>query len=317
MGKFRKNFKRALITGGSGFIGSHLVDRLVEEGLEVTSVDNYYTGKNENLKQHKDNPKVRELFSDIRNFEKWKLKRCFEKSKPDIVFHLAATKNRVCMDDPRRDMDTNCIGTYNVLELSKEFKVKKFIYISTCSVYGVPQYLPIDEKHPINPATFYGVSKLAGERYALVFSRLYDMDVTVLRYSSVYGPRQEDTDVGGVVSVFIKRALDNEPLLVFGDGKQERSFTYVKDVIDATIFVCGKDTKGKIYNVSSGIKIDINKVAAEVLKITGKKADIKHISLPIGEVGTVLTSPVALKELGFEFRITFKEGLKKVWEYYK
>ena len=258
------------MTGGAGFIGSHIADRLVKNGTDTYSIDNYLTGKKENLIHLRDRPNFHEIECDITDYEE--LERWFE--GVDIVFHNAASKKTVCFKDPLKDLQINAGGTFNVLELAKKYKTKTVIIASSGSVYGEAQYFPQDENHPLHPTSYYGVSKLAGERYGSVFNHLYDLNVTILRYFHVYGPRQEYSDYGGVVSIFGRRLYRNQPLIIFGDGAQQRSFTYVDDVVDINMLVAEiEQTAGQVYNCASGIKITINELA-DIMKSKFNKPEI-------------------------------------------
>ncbi|UCH85317.1 MAG: SDR family NAD(P)-dependent oxidoreductase, partial [Candidatus Latescibacterota bacterium] len=209
-------FKKALVTGGAGFIGSHVVEELVTMGVETISVDDYFAGKHENLAHLSEYPNFHEVECDITDRDG------LAKLYPGVeaVFHQAASKKTICLNNPPRDLEINAKGTFYLLELAKEYGVKKFVHVSTGSVYGEAQYYPQDEKHPLVPTSYYGVSKLAGEKYAKCFNLLYDLDTTVLRYFHVYGPRQESSDVGGVVSIFTRRMLEGKPITIYGDGTQ-------------------------------------------------------------------------------------------------
>lgn len=301
-------YKKAIITGGAGFIGSHLVEELLKLGLKVISVDNYIAGKRGNLKDFLSNPNFQEVNCDVTDYDE--LKKYFP--GVDIVFHEAASKKTVCMKDPQRDLEINAKGTFNILELARDFGVKKIVHASTGSVYGEAQYYPQDEKHPLNPTSFYGVSKLAGEKYAKAFERLYGMDITVLRYFHVYGPRQEYSDVGGVVSIFARKAINNEPLIIYGDGTQQRSFTYVKDVVRINLLVATKkETKGECYNCASGIKITVKELADKILTILGKNnLNIEYQDWRPGDIKVFDVDNSKLKSLGFEFKTSFDQGLK-------
>lgn len=301
-------FKRALVTGGAGFIGSHLVEGLLAEGVEVASVDNYFAGKKENLAPFKNNPAFTELDCDVTDYAR--LKNCF--AGVDIVFHEAASKKTICLNDPRRDLAINAEGTFNLLELARDCGVKKFVHASTGSVYGEAQYHPQDEKHPLNPTSFYGVSKLAGERYALAFGHLYGLDVTVLRYFHVYGPRQESSDVGGVVSIFIRRLLQGKPITIFGDGSQQRSFTYVKDVVAANLLAAALPaSKGQVYNCASGIKVTIKQLADLVANILGVgEPRLIHKDWTPGDIKVFdIDNSRIKKELGITFVTDIRQGL--------
>jgi len=308
-------YKKALVTGGAGFIGSHLVEELLKLGLKVISIDSYIAGKHENLKDFLDNPDFQEVNCDVRDYNR--LKQYFE--EVDIVFHEAASKKTVCLKDPRKDLEINAEGTFNILELSRNFGVKKVVQASTGSVYGEALYFPQNEKHPLNPTSYYGVSKLAGEKYAKVFEQLYNMDVTILRYFHVYGPRQEYSDVGGVVSIFGRRAINNQPLIIFGDGTQQRSFTYVKDVVAANILVAvKKETKGECYNCASGIRVTIKELADRILAISEKpNLGIEYQDWVPGDIKIFDIDNSKLKKLGFEFKTDFDKGLRLTFDWLK
>lgn len=302
-------FKKAMVTGGAGFIGSHIVEELLKFDVEVISIDDYIAGKHENLAEFTSDPHFHEIECDITDYEK--LKSYYK--GVDIVFHNAASKKTICLNDPRRDLEINAKGSFNVLELARDFGVKKIIFASTGSVYGEAQYFPQDEDHPLVPTSYYGVSKLAGEKYAKVFHHLYDMDVAVLRYFHVYGPRQEYSDVGGVVSIFIRRLLHNQPPIIYGDGTQQRSFTYVKDVVDANMFVATEpEAKGHVYNCASGINITINELADKLRQVLGKTElqSIYEEWMP-GDIKIFDIDNSQLKNLGFEFQTNFDMGLKE------
>jgi len=307
-------YKRALVTGGAGFIGSHLVEELLNQGLEVVSIDNYSTGKKENLKGCRENPGLFEVECDITKYED--LRQYFQGI--DIVFHEAASKKTICLKDPRRDLEVNAKGTFNVLELSKEFGVKKILHASTGSVYGEAIYFPQDENHPLVPKSYYGVSKLAGEKYAKVFELLYNMNVTILRYFHVYGPRQDFGQDGGVVSIFCHRVINGESPIIFGDGSQQRSFTYVKDVVDANILLALKNgTKGECYNCASGIKITIQELADKILHLFNRTdLVIQYKDWTIGDIKVFDVSNTKLRKLGFKFKTNFNEGLQKTVEWF-
>ena len=221
-------YKKALVTGGAGFIGSHLIEELLNEGLEVVSIDNYSTGKKSNLEEFYNHPNLSQVDCDICDYQR--VKKYFK--GVDVVFHQAASKKTICLKDPRKDLDVNAKGTFNILELARHFGVKKVVHASTGSVYGEAKYLPQNEAHPLNPASYYGVSKLAAERYVDVFRHSHGLDTTILRYFHVYGARQDSSEDGGVVSIFIRLMLSGKPVTIFGDGTQLRSFTYVKDIVN-------------------------------------------------------------------------------------
>ena len=308
-------YKRALVTGGAGFIGSHLVEELLNDGMEVVSVDDYSGGKRENLESLRDHSRLTEVDCDITDLEK--LRPYFD--GVDIVFHQAASKMTICLRDPRRDLEVNAKGAFNLLELSRDNNVRKFVHVSTGSVYGEARYYPTDEEHPLNPTSYYGVSKLAGEKYARAFSHLYDMDATILRYYHVYGPRQENSDVGGVVSIFARRAMEGKPLLIFGDGTQMRSFTYVKDVVNINKLVALKpESKGQAYNCASGTKVTIQQLAEAILEILDRKdVGIEYRAWKLGDIKVFNVANEKLKRLGMEWATPFETGLRETLEWTK
>lgn len=302
-------YSKAMVTGGAGFIGSHLVEELVKLGVETISIDNYIAGKHENLAHLAEYPNFHEVECDVTDAEE--LERHFD--GVDIVFHQAASKKTVCLEDPRMDLRINAEGTYNLLTLSRKYPVRKFVHASTGSVYGEAQYFPQDEQHPLVPTSYYGVSKLAGEKYAKAFQLLYGLDTTVLRYFHVYGPRQESSEVGGVVSIFARQMLTGEPITIFGDGTQQRSFTYVKDVIKANLLAATAErTKGEAYNCASAIKITIGELAelmAQILNVDDLK--INYADWMPGDIKVFDIDNRKLREhLGLDFLTDFRAGLE-------
>lgn len=305
-----KSYKRALVTGGAGFIGSHLCERLAQLGLSVYSLDDFSTGKRENIipltKKYKN---LKSIECDITDFKK--TEKYLKKYKFDIVFHQAASKKTICLKDPKRDLEVNGKGALGLLQLAHKYKVKKFIHASTGSVYGEPKFKPQTEDHPLNPTSYYGVSKLAGERYVALFNTLYDMDTTILRYFHVYGPRQEFSPYGGVVAIFIRNFLNNETPVIHGTGKQERSFTYVDDVVNANILVAiDKRTKGQVYNCASGIKVTVKELLDVIAQSFGiKKPKAKHDDWLVGDIKEFDVSNAKIKKLGLKFTRNIKPGV--------
>ena len=309
-------YKKALVTGGAGFIGSHIVEELVKMGVDTISIDNYFAGKHENLAHLKEYPNFQEVDCDVTDFDK--LERLFR--GVEIVFHEAASKKTICLNDPRRDLDINAKGTFNLLELALKHKTKKFIHASTGSVYGEAQYFPQDEKHPLVPTSYYGVSKLAGEKYVKAFDHLYGLDTTVLRYFHVYGPRQESSEVGGVVSIFTRLMLASKPITIFGDGTQQRSFTYVKDVVKANLKAAvTPGTKGQVFNCASGIKVTIQELADMIADILGvENQQIIYEDWMPGDIKVFDVDNSKIREiLGIQYITDFKIGLIKTIEWAK
>ena len=302
-------YKKALVTGGAGFIGSHLVEELVNMGVDTISIDNYSAGKHSNLAHLSKNSNFHEVDCDTTDPEQ--LETFFP--GVEVVFHQAASKKTICLTNPRRDLDVNAKGTFNLLELSLKHRVKKFVHASTGSVYGEPQYFPQDENHPLLPTSYYGVSKLAGEKYVAVFNHLYDLDTAVLRYFHVYGPRQESSQVGGVVSIFARNLLTGKPITIFGDGTQQRSFTYVKDVIKANLLAAtSTQSKGNVFNCASGIKITIQELVDLLVDILDiKEPQIMHGDWTPGDIKVFNVDNRKIRTiLGLEFLTDFRQGLE-------
>lgn len=301
-------YKKAIVTGGAGFVGSHVVESLVNLGVETISIDDYFAGKSINLAHLSDKPNFHAVQCDVTDLN------TLDSHFPgvDVVFHQAASKKTICLNDPRRDLAINAEGTFNLLELSIKHGIQKFVHASTGSVYGEAQYFPQDEGHPLVPTSYYGVSKLAGEKYVTAFSHLYDLDATVLRYFHVYGPRQESSDVGGVVSIFTRRLLTGEPITIFGDGTQQRSFTYVDDVVNANLLAATTpETKGEVFNCASGIKVTIQELADMVIEILEvENPVVNYGDWTPGDIKIFDIDNQKIKDrLGIEFTTDFRHGL--------
>lgn len=303
-------FQKALVTGGAGFIGSHIAEKLVQMNVETVTVDNYFSGKKENLAHLSALPNFKEIDADVTDFDA--MDRAFD--GVDVVFHQAASKKTICLNDPRRDLEINGKGTFNLLELAVKHGVKKFVHASTGSVYGEAQYCPQDEKHPLMPTSYYGVSKLCGEKYVTAFCHLYGLDVSVLRYFHVYGPRQESSEVGGVVSIFVRALLQGKPITIFGDGTQQRSFTFVKDVVKGNLGAATLEgTKGQIFNCASGIKVTIKELADMVADILGvADPEIRYGDWTPGDIKVFDIDNSKIREtMGIEFVTNFRKGLEE------
>jgi len=309
-------FSKALVTGGAGFIGSHLVEELLNMGIEVTSIDNYIGGKHENLANLPNQQLLNEVNCDVTDYKD--LRKYF--TGIDVVFHQAASKKTICLNDPRMDLRINAEGTFNILELSRDFGVKKVVHASTGSVYGEAQYFPQDENHPLVPTSYYGVSKLAGEKYVKAFEHLYDLDTTVLRYFHVYGPRQESADnKGGVVAIFCRRVAADLPVIIHGDGTQQRSFTYVKDVVRANLLAAmSPKSKGEVYNCASALKITISQLAGLIGQVFGKNnLVIEHQDWLPGDIKVFDIDHSKIESLGLSEWTSFEKGLNETIVSYK
>ena len=301
---------KVLVTGGAGFIGSHVVDLFVAEGHQVVVVDDLSTGKGENL-----NHEARFYRVDIRSSE---LEKVFATEKPEVISHHAAKANvRESMEKPILYAEVNILGSLNLLELSRKYGVRKIIYASTGgAVYGEPQYLPVDEDHPINPLDPYGASKHHVEHYLYLYRANYGLAYTVLRYPNVYGPRQDPYGEAGVVAIFAHQMLQNRQAVINGSGEQERDFVYVGDVARSNLLALERGDGG-IYNLGSGIGTSINEIFDRLKAITGYQGDKVHGPPKPGEVFKIrLDASRAREELGWVPQISLEEGLRRTVEYF-
>jgi len=302
---------KILVTGGAGFIGSHVVDAFIEEGHEVVVVDNLSTGFKKNI-----NPKAR--FYEISVVDKG-LSEIFSKERPDIVNHHAAqTDVRKSVDDSVFDAEQNIIGSLNVIENSVKHGVKKLIYASTGgALYGEVENPPADEGHLISPLSNYGVSKYATEVYLSVYTKLHGLNHTILRYANVYGPRQNPFGEAGVVAIFAGQLLSNEQPTIFGDGSKTRDYVSVFDVVRANVFSLTKG-ENEAYNIGTGIETSDKEVFDAVAKAVGIKIEPKYAPVRPGEVNRVsLNSTRAERELGWKSGVTFKDGVAETVTYFR
>jgi len=306
--------KKFIVTGGAGFIGSHICEELLKQNKKVICIDNLVAGKIENIKNFLNHPNFIFAREDITNLKK--TLPYFE--GVDVVFHNAASKCTVCRDNPKKDLLVNAWGTWCVCEASRIMGVKKLIHASTGSVYGDPVYFPQDENHPYKPKSFYGVSKLAGERYLEAFKEYYGLRYSIIRYYHVYGPRQESADWGGVIPIFIRRAYYGQPLIIYGDGSQVRSFTYVKDDVEANFVLANtEDSDYEAYNAASGIKVSILELAKKILKIMGKEdLRIEFKDWRPGDIKYFDVDNSKIKSIGVKFDTSFEDGLKATIDWY-
>ena len=298
--------RKVIVTGGAGFVGSHLCEALVDLGADVISMDDLSAGKQSNVS----------LFKGRNNFRFAEMDICADNAAMkeifagvDTVFHNAASKKNICLDNPGRDLEVNAGGALNLLRHAMDAGVRKFVHASTGSVYGEPKIFPTTEDHPLAPVSYYGVSKLAGERYVDVFRHLYGLDTTILRYFHVYGPRQESNEFGGVVSIFLRRVTEGKNPVVFGHGEQVRSFTYVKDLVAANIAAATDPAaSGQAYNVASGIRVTINDLAKGMLEILDPagKLQVEHGDPLIGDIMEFDVANAKIRtELGLSFEQDF------------
>jgi UDP-glucose 4-epimerase len=300
-----------LITGGAGFIASHIADAYIAEGHNVVIVDDLSGGFKENL-----NPKARFYQIDIRSE---KLEEVFQKEKIDVVNHLAAQMDvRRSVADPKFDASVNVIGGLNLFESARKHQVKKIIFSSTGgAIYGEQDYFPADEEHPTRPLSPYGITKLCTEKYLFFYNSVYNIDHVILRYANVYGPRQNPHGEAGVVAIFCNKMLKGEKPIINGDGKQTRDYTYVGDVVKANLLAL-KHNGTAIYNVGTGIESDVNKLFYELRSHLNPSCPEQHAPAKAGEQQrSVISFKKIERELGWRPTIQFEEGLRLTAEYFK
>lgn len=304
--------KRVLVTGGAGFIGSHLADRLVNNGFEVVVLDNLSTGNIGNIKQCSKFASFSFFKGDIRN------KSIVNDALKDVeaVFHLAAiTSVPFSVKFPQVTWEVNVDGTWNILEACLGYDVRKIVFVSSCAVYGEHRYLPIDEKHPTKPLSPYAEGKLEAENICRVFHEKYGLKTVILRLFNVYGPRMRGGQYGGVIKRFIGRLKVGKPPVIYGDGEQTRDFVHVEDVVEAIMLAFkNANASGKVFNIGSGVAVTINQLANTLMDIMGvngikpiyrklRPNDIRHSCADIR---------LAKATLGFEPKTSLKEGLARV-----
>ena len=303
---------KVLVTGGAGFIGSHVVDACLEAGHSVSIVDDLSSGKRENA-----DPAARLHVADIRNTQA--MEEVFAVERPEAICHLAAKANvRESMLEPVLYAEVNVLGSLTLLELARKYQCQKIVYASTGgAVYGEPEYLPVDERHPIHPLDPYGASKHHVEHYLYIYRTHYGIDYTILRYPNVYGPRQDPYGEAGVVAIWAAQMLHGSTPIINGSGEQERDFCYVGDIARANVLAL-KGGSGEILNLGSGVGTSINQVFAQLIKITGSQCAQVHGPAKLGEVfRTYLTAERALAILGWRAEIPLHEGLAKTVAYFR
>ena len=303
---------KTLVTGGAGFIGSHLVDRLMKEGYEVVVLDDFSGGKVENIQHHLDDQSFHLVKGDVRNLED------VRKAVRDVdaVFHLAAIVNvPLSIEDPLLVNDVNVRGTLNLLEASLKENIERFIYFSSCAVYGEASYLPINEEHPIMPLSPYGISKFTAEYHCRIFHKIHGLEAICLRFFNVYGPRQSEGPYSGVITRFISRLRQGETPIIYGDGEQTRDFIHVKDAVEANMLVLQSPRcSGEVINIGTGKPTTINNLANILIEFSGRasikpvykahrKGDIRNSYADISK---------AEKMLEYKPRITLREGVRKL-----
>lgn len=307
--------KKIVVTGAAGFIGSNLVDELLDLGAQVIGIDNLFNGRLENMKKARKNESFEFHKADIRDLNF--LISTFK--DVDIIYHEAAftsVPQSVKMPDSCNEVNVN--GVLNILNAARKNDVEKVIFASSSSVYGDTPILPKTEKMKRIPISPYGVAKLAGESYMQVYNDVYGLKTISLRYFNVFGPRQRDSPYSGVIAIWLGRIVDNEDLLIFGDGKNSRDFTYIKDVIQANILAGKSDLSGEIINIGAGNPISLTDLANLMLKISGKQdLDIKYTDPRPGDIIHSYADISKAKELlGFHPEYDQEKGLRDYFKWY-
>jgi len=314
-----RDYSRILVTGGAGFIGSHLVDRLLNEGFEVTIIDDLSTGNLENIAQHQDRDKFHFIKGDIRDLTLVK-----ETMKDiDAVFHEAALASvTISVQNPILTNDVNVTGTMNLLKAASDLHVKRFIWASSAAIYGnTPSPKKREDMTP-NPTSPYGVSKLAAENYVRLFHKVYGLETVSLRYFNVYGPRQRfdiQSAYGGAITIFTNRLLRNMSPVIYGDGEQTRDFVYIEEVVKANMLALNnKKAAGEAFNIGTGTPVSINQIAETLKEALNREklkniytdprpTDVRHGYADIGK---------AKRILGYNPIFSIKEGINELVNWY-
>jgi len=308
-------FKKALVTGGAGFIGSHLVEALLAVGCQVVVLDNLSSGNLLNLKPLRDHIELYE--DDIRqlNDVERALQGC------DVVFHLAAVVAvQQTIDTPLDSAMVNDIGTVNVLEAARKMKVRRVVLASSCAVYGDDPRLPKEESMTPMPASPYAVHKLSAEHYLRVYGELFGLETASLRFFNVFGPRQDPSSpYSGVISIFMNKAVSNQVPVIYGDGSQSRDFVYVKDVVKALLLTANaRNLKGKSFNIGTGNQVQINRLWELIASIGGRQVEPEYQAARAGDIlHSVGNIDMAKSLLNFNTDFSLEQGLELTFEWYR
>lgn len=311
------NASKFLVTGGAGFLGSHMCDLLLEHGAKVVCIDDLSNGKLANIKHLNKNLNFKFCKIDVNKLKQIKL--IFSKEKPDYVMHYAAMVGVKRTSERPLEVFEDIEGIKNIAELSRQYKVKKILFTSSSEVYGEPLKLPIAEDDTFNSKWPYGLVKILGEQYFKAYHEKHGIPVTIVRFFNVYGPRQDFGDSGFVVPVFLKRALERKPLEILGNGEQTRDFVYVKDNVRLSLKSFLNDRiNGKPMNIGSGKSISIVDLANEVKKIIPKAAVVYRPTRRKGEIKYRTPDVSFMKRmLKDEPKVQLRDGLAKTLEYLK
>jgi nucleoside-diphosphate-sugar epimerase len=299
-----------LITGGAGFIGSHIAERLVQAGHSVAVLDNFSSGKRQNLEPLRGNVEV--LEGDIRDAA-----RVREAVKGrEVIFHEAAIVSvPYSVEHPLETHDVNILGTLQVLEAARHAGVRRVVFASSAAIYGAEPTLPKVETMLPTPIAPYGVEKVTAEHYLHTWSAIYGVETVALRYFNVFGPRQDPSSAySGVISIFVDRALDGRPLTIFGDGQASRDFVFVGDVVDANLKAATRDgVSGEVFNVARGNKTTLDELASTLGRVVGRALSVEHAAPRVGDiVHSWANVGKAKSRLGFEAKVSVEDGLREL-----
>lgn len=304
---------KIFVTGGAGFIGSNLVDRLIDQQHEVIVIDNLSSGSKDNL-----NPKTKLYLADICNYAE--ITRIFETEKPQIVYHLAAQIDvRKSVEDPIFDAQTNILAGINLIQQAYKNEVQKFIFSSTGgAIYGETTERPTTETHPENPLSPYGIAKLAIDKYLNYYYQVFGLKYTSLRYGNVYGPRQNPHGEAGVVSIFLKKMLNQEQPVIYGDGSQTRDYVFVSDVVDANIQALNHLDEVGVYNIGTGMETSVNELFDTLNQNFDQKYEKQYAPARKGEQQTsCLNNSKSKNYLQWEPKTNLVQGLAQTFEWFK
>jgi nucleoside-diphosphate-sugar epimerase len=308
--------RSVLVTGGAGFIGSHLVPQLLKEGHSVTVLDNLSAGKLENLEGVLDHPKFMFQRGDIR--DKTIPNEVFD--GVDSIIHLAALIDiSASVADPIQNHEINVNGTFNILHAAIKHNVKKFVFASSTAVYGDAKTLPLQENIALHPISPYAASKIAGEAYCSAFASCFGLETIALRFFNIYGLRSENSPYSGVITKFLQRLIKGEVLTIDGDGEQTRDFIHVSDIVKAVILALEQEgLKGEVFNVCTGVPTSINQLAATLKTVTGKSLKVKYGPARLGDIRSNYGNPAkAAENLGFKASVNLTKGLQILFEEFK
>lgn len=302
---------RVCVTGGAGFIGSHLVDRLIALGHTVLVIDNLTTGVREFV-----NPKAAFIEMDVRDAN---IESIFADFKPQVVFHEAAqTMVPASMENPKMDCDVNLIGLINMLEAARKHNVSHFLMPSSAAVYGDLDTLPLTEDMSGKPTSFYGLTKLTAEGYLRIYEQAFELKTVCFRYSNVYGPRQGDGGEGGVISIFTRLINEGQGLTIFGDGEQTRDFIYVDDVVEANIKAMNHPELTGVYNISTNTSTSVNKLVSYFKSISNKDLPVYYEEERTGDIRhSRLCNQKAKVDFDFLATVDLERGLRDTISYFK